>query len=563
MNYPTRHAVPHGLLDLLQKWNRSVVALFLFAGMAVTAHAQTVANAGFESGSLSSWIYSVGSVTWSNTNAHTGTGAVNITNHGTCLQTVTGLTPNTTYTLVAWGKLGSPCTAWIGVNNYGGAQVMATVTGTTYQQYSVNFTTGATNTAATVWIGNGSTSGTVYGDDFSIGFKPLSDPSNSGNWIAKAALSDEFNGTTLDTTKWKPYSYWAGREPSQFDPANIGVSGGYLHLYTQNKNMLVNGNFETNTLAGWSNPGGGAAMTTLSTGESSNYYYGSKLTVPGSSLQQTITVLPNTEYMLTSTFKVSSTGITPKVTVGVVSPVATLNSVSSLWSYNKSIKFTTAAGQTSVTIYGQNDGGTGSIAYFDEVSLVPTTLPSGLKFTANKGNYIAAAVINSLTMPTFGYYEARMKIAQDAHFSSFWMKQEVSGTIKTQEIDIAEQIGDPNYYTAEATKMKINTWYWPVAGTAYTNPQPYTTVPAIHLADAFHVYAVDWQADQLRFYFDGTLVKTIPQVVPPLTPSGNGQTQVLNMQTLWFDTEVMANYGIPDDGSASDFQVDYVRAWTH
>ncbi|MGR4865396.1 family 16 glycosylhydrolase [Caulobacter sp. LARHSG274] len=49
--------------------------------------------------------------------------------------------------------------------------------------------------------------------------------------MAVDALSDEFNGTSLDKSKWSPsLFYWKGRPPSVFDPANVSVSGGNLNL---------------------------------------------------------------------------------------------------------------------------------------------------------------------------------------------------------------------------------------------------------------------------------------------------------------------------------------------
>ncbi|MBV9471275.1 MAG: family 16 glycosylhydrolase [Abitibacteriaceae bacterium] len=50
-------------------------------------------------------------------------------------------------------------------------------------------------------------------------------------WQAIPELSDEFNGTDLDKTKWLPYQpYWKGREPSHFDPQNVFVHNGQLEL---------------------------------------------------------------------------------------------------------------------------------------------------------------------------------------------------------------------------------------------------------------------------------------------------------------------------------------------
>ena len=69
---------------------------------------------------------------------------------------------------------------------------------------------------------------------------PLSDPENDGDWVYKAALSDEFNGTDFDRNVWHNMGengdykgQWKGRAPSQYNPDNIRVGGGYLYLTSQ------------------------------------------------------------------------------------------------------------------------------------------------------------------------------------------------------------------------------------------------------------------------------------------------------------------------------------------
>ncbi|GAQ83371.1 Concanavalin A-like lectin/glucanase [Klebsormidium nitens] len=50
-------------------------------------------------------------------------------------------------------------------------------------------------------------------------------------WVVNPALTDEFNGDELDTSKWRAtHPYWSGRLPSQFDPANVAVGGGVARL---------------------------------------------------------------------------------------------------------------------------------------------------------------------------------------------------------------------------------------------------------------------------------------------------------------------------------------------
>lgn len=68
---------------------------------------------------------------------------------------------------------------------------------------------------------------------------PASDPSGTGGWILNEEVSDEFEGATLDTTKWwvegtsGTYKHWKGRAPSQFSPHNVRVEDGKLHITTR------------------------------------------------------------------------------------------------------------------------------------------------------------------------------------------------------------------------------------------------------------------------------------------------------------------------------------------
>ncbi len=57
------------------------------------------------------------------------------------------------------------------------------------------------------------------------------------DWIPFAAMTDEFNGSALDSTKWWAYDarddgsvIWQGRAPALFHPGNVSVSDGKLKL---------------------------------------------------------------------------------------------------------------------------------------------------------------------------------------------------------------------------------------------------------------------------------------------------------------------------------------------
>ncbi len=71
------------------------------------------------------------------------------------------------------------------------------------------------------------------------------------------------------------------------------------------------------------------------------------------------------------------------------------------------------------------------------------------------------------------------------------------------------------------------------------------------LADDYHVYGLDWGKDELKFYVDGVLVRSVEN------------THWHQSLFLIFDSETMPEwFGMPDDKDLpSTFNVEYVRAW--
>ena len=63
---------------------------------------------------------------------------------------------------------------------------------------------------------------------------PLSDQKNVGKWRLAKEMSDEFDGTSLDRTKWvDQVSYTLGRPPTRTLPDNAVVRGGMLNLISE------------------------------------------------------------------------------------------------------------------------------------------------------------------------------------------------------------------------------------------------------------------------------------------------------------------------------------------
>ncbi|GEM_PF-5789526 len=70
------------------------------------------------------------------------------------------------------------------------------------------------------------------------------DASPEKHWVKVEELTDEFEGSELDDSKWLNYHpYWAGRPPSTFKRENVSVSGGFLKLKSTVANYDQQGNW--------------------------------------------------------------------------------------------------------------------------------------------------------------------------------------------------------------------------------------------------------------------------------------------------------------------------------
>ncbi|MGC4952259.1 chitinase [Actinomadura citrea] len=136
----------------------------LAAGVTAPAHADGIlANAGFESGSLSPWTCDGGSVVTSpaRTGGHALAGGVSAGSTGQCTQTV-NVRANTAYTLSAWVR-GSY--VYLGVT--GGTSVW-TPSAADFTKLSVTFTTGADQTSVQIYLHGWYGTGAYHADDVAL-----------------------------------------------------------------------------------------------------------------------------------------------------------------------------------------------------------------------------------------------------------------------------------------------------------------------------------------------------------------------------------------------------------
>ncbi len=183
--------------------------------------ANPLANPDFESGSTS-WTLSAGSVVPNApANSHSGNGVAEInTNGGTFTQTMTGLTPNTTYQLTAWAKSLDKTTGTVQVRVDHDATFdlnpAGFIPGPNYTQTAVTFTTGAATTAVITLTNIGD--GTAFYDDLNLVAIPLA---NTG--FESGATSWNFSATGASVVND------AGNAHSGSQAAKITTDGGYLY----------------------------------------------------------------------------------------------------------------------------------------------------------------------------------------------------------------------------------------------------------------------------------------------------------------------------------------------
>ncbi|GAA2740924.1 RICIN domain-containing protein [Kitasatospora cinereorecta] len=188
--------LPAGSYRLVNRYSGQALSLTAGTGGATTAPQRGWTNAGtsgdthavdaqlltfpvldllpagsFESGNLAGWTVHNATVV-ADATAHSPTHDLQLRSgagdYATMEYTVTGLAPNTTYTYSGWVRADSGNSTSLGVKNYGGTQVTAHTSAGGWTPESDTFTTGPTNTSATVFCYLPSASATSTCDDLRL-----------------------------------------------------------------------------------------------------------------------------------------------------------------------------------------------------------------------------------------------------------------------------------------------------------------------------------------------------------------------------------------------------------
>ncbi|WP_316521481.1 chitinase [Kitasatospora brasiliensis] len=207
---PARHRRPRALRPLLA--GASAIALGL-SGLALAdstgAHAadtDLITNGGFETGNLSGWTCSNGTV---RTTAHSGSYALQSTPSGSdtgeCAQTVT-VKPDSAYTLSSWVQ-GSY--VYLGARGTGGTDPSTwTPGGTGWNRLSTGFTTGPDTTSVTVYLHGWYGQPAFLADDVSLlgpgGPQPSPSPTATATVSPSPSPTDPGTGSPTPTSTGKP-----------------------------------------------------------------------------------------------------------------------------------------------------------------------------------------------------------------------------------------------------------------------------------------------------------------------------------------------------------------------
>lgn len=194
------------------------------------------------------------------------------------------------------------------------------------------------------------------------------------------------------------------------------------------------------------------------------------------------------------------------------------------------------------------------------------------------GGVMSQAWQDAATTPgfqqTFGRFEVRARLpAGPGAWPAHWLLPQTGGWPEAGEIDIMEATwNDP---TEAGANYHGGTYDADAGVRTHFSPGGYPHDPGDpRLVDGYHIYAAEWQADQIRFYIDdleigrmndGMWIETF-SVNPPYESHGLVQLEVPAHPFFWIlNTSVVPCGGLEEDFSNFDVlehRIDYLRVYT-
>jgi len=157
-----------------------------------------------------------------------------------------------------------------------------------------------------------------------------------------------------------------------------------------------------------------------------------------------------------------------------------------------------------------------------------------------------SAAVQSKGIVKYGYFEVKCRAMASAGSSSFWFYHQTPDL--WTEIDVFE-IGGRAPGFEKKYNMTLHVFKTPTEKKHWSKGRVW--MAPTNLADDYHTYALEWDAEKIKWYFDGVLVRWVEN------------THWHQPLTLNFDSETMPDwFGLPKDADLpSTYSIEYVRAW--
>ncbi len=157
------------------------------------------------------------------------------------------------------------------------------------------------------------------------------------------------------------------------------------------------------------------------------------------------------------------------------------------------------------------------------------------------------AAVKSKAAVKYGFYEIKCRPMKSKASSAFWFYK--SEKDQWTEIDVFEICGVEDKWK-NTYNMNAHVFHTPTEKKHFQKPGKWKA--PFNFVDDYHIYAVEWNKDLIKWFVDGKVVHQL---------KNTHWHQALNMV---FDSETFPSwFGLPTKESLpSTFSIEYVRSWS-